>query len=199
METTLNKIREKSLCASRLVKLMSALGKTIADDEPISLRYIVESNGIVDALLCLRAVDGYDREKRLYAVFCANSVADRLTDARSKDAIAIAYKYANGLASRNDLAASASAAYAASAAASTASVAAYDAAYAAAYTAYAAYDAAYAAASAAAYDAAYSAYTAYTAASAYEVAYTNTRLAQKTEFLRMIDCIENGVKYDVDI
>ena len=39
-------------------KLLSNLGKTAADDEPLSLITILDSNGLDDAPWCLRAVTG---------------------------------------------------------------------------------------------------------------------------------------------
>lgn len=38
-------------------KLLNDLGKTQEDDEPLSLRVILQSNGLDDALWCLQAVD----------------------------------------------------------------------------------------------------------------------------------------------
>ena len=66
--TTLNKIRKHSPCADGWEKLLKSLGKNKADDEPLSLMTVLESNGLEDALWCLRACDGIDREARLYAV-----------------------------------------------------------------------------------------------------------------------------------
>ena len=118
MKTTLNKIREHSPCTSGWEKLLSYLGKTKADDEPLSLLTILDSNGLDDALWCLRAVEGYDREIRLYAVWCARQVQHLVTDQRSIDALDVAERYANGEATKSELAAAAgSARYAAATAA----------------------------------------------------------------------------------
>jgi len=113
MKTTLNQIREKSPCADGWKKLLAYLGKTKADDEPLSLITILDSNGIDDALWCLRAVTGYDREILLYAVWCARQVQHLMTDKRSLDALDVAERYANGLATENELAAASDAAWAA--------------------------------------------------------------------------------------
>ena len=96
MKTTLNKIREHKPCTSGWEKLLSYLGKTKADDEPLAITTILDSNGLDDALWCLRAVEGYDREIRLYAVWCARQVQHLLTDQRSLDALDVAERYANG-------------------------------------------------------------------------------------------------------
>jgi hypothetical protein len=160
MKTTLNKIRSKSPCTSGWTKLLKHLGKTVADDVELSLLTILESNGLDDTLWCLRAVDGYDKEKRLLAVAFAREVQHLMTDPRSLAAIDVAERFANGEATQEELrAADAYAAYAASAAARAA------AASAAAYAAYAAFAAARAAAWAAA---AYAAYAAYDADAAHD-------------------------------
>jgi len=103
MKTTLNKIRAHSPCESGWKKLLSNLGKTKADDEPISITYILDSNGLDDALWCLRAVDGYQREMRLYAVDCARSVQHLMKDQRSIDAIDVAERHAHGQATDAEL------------------------------------------------------------------------------------------------
>ena len=117
MKTTLNKIREHSPCASGWEKLLSYLGKTKADDEEISVLTILDSNGLDDAIWCLRAVEGYDREIRLYAVWCARQVRHLVTDKRSLDALDVAERYANGKATHDELNAARDAAWTAEAAA----------------------------------------------------------------------------------
>ena len=101
--TTLNKIRAYSPCADGWAKLLQHLGKTRADDEPLALATILESNGLDDALWCLRAVDGRDREKRLYAVWCARQVQHLMTDPRSVTALDVAERHANGQATDEEL------------------------------------------------------------------------------------------------
>ena len=105
MKTTLNKIRAHSPCTDGWEKLLKNLGKTKADDSPLALTAILESNGIDDALWCLRAVDGHEREMRLFAVDCARSVQQLMTDKLSLDALDVAERFANGLATQTELAA----------------------------------------------------------------------------------------------
>ena len=105
MKTTLNQIREKSPCAYGWKKLLAHLGKTKADDEPISIVTIIDSNGFSDALWCLNTVKNYDREIRLYAVWCARQVQHLMTDQRSLDALDVAGRFANGLSTAVELAA----------------------------------------------------------------------------------------------
>jgi len=105
MKTTLNQIREKSPCADGWKKLLAHLGKTTADDEALSIITILDSNGLDDALWCLQAVEGHDREIRLYAVWSARQVQHLMTDQKSIDALDVAERFANGLATDSELAA----------------------------------------------------------------------------------------------
>jgi len=79
-----------------------------------------------------------ERELRLFAVYCARRVEHLMTDRRSKDAIAVAERFANGEATVAELKAARAAAWAAYAAAWAAYAAADVAADAAAWAAYAA-------------------------------------------------------------
>ena len=103
MKTTLNKIRAHSPCEEGWEKLLKHLGKTKADDEPLSLLTILDSNGLDDALWCLRAVEGRDKEIRLYAVWCARQVQHLIQDTRSLAALDVAERYANGEATVEEL------------------------------------------------------------------------------------------------
>ena len=103
MKTTLNKIREHSPCTDGWQKLLTYLGKTKADAEPLAITTILDSNGLEDALWCLRAVEGKDREIRLFAVWCARQVQHLMTDQRSINALDVAERYANGQATEDEL------------------------------------------------------------------------------------------------
>src|SRR5690606_40470249 len=105
--------------------LLKNLGKTKADDEPLSFKRILESNGIKDAVWSLNVL-AY-KERCLFQADVAESVlhifeAKYPDDSRPRKAIKAIRDYHAGLISRNEL--DAYAAYAA-----------YDAAY--AYAAYA--------------------------------------------------------------
>jgi hypothetical protein len=102
--TTLNQIRDHSPCKEGWEKLLKHLGKTKADDEPLALLTILDSNGLDDALWCLRAVKGHEREMRIYAVWCARQVQHLMTDERSIAALDVAERYANGAACGAELA-----------------------------------------------------------------------------------------------
>ena len=103
MKTTLNKIKEHSPCVDGWKKLLTFLNKTEADDEELPLLTILESNGLDFALLALRTVDGFEKEKRLMACDFAESVVHLANDERCVNAIKVSRDYANGLASIEEL------------------------------------------------------------------------------------------------
>ena len=138
MQTTLKKIRAYQPCKEGWEKLLKHLGKTKADDEQLSLLTVLDSNGLDDAIWCMRAIEGRDKEIRLYAVWCARQVQHLTKDPRSLVALDVAERFANGEATVEELDAARAVAWGA----------AWDAAWAAAWAA--AGDAARAAAGAAA-------------------------------------------------
>jgi hypothetical protein len=117
MKTTLNKIRIHGPCADGWTKLLAHLSKTQADDEPLDLLTVLDSNGLDDTLWCFRAVDGHDREIRLFGVWCARQVQHLMTDQRSIDALDVSERFAKGHASIKELDAAKAAARAAARAA----------------------------------------------------------------------------------
>ena len=77
MKTTLNAIRAHRPCADGWFKLLKHLSTvegvgvgSLDEDKPMPIATILYSNGISDALWCLRAVKGYDRELSIYAAWC---------------------------------------------------------------------------------------------------------------------------------
>jgi hypothetical protein len=118
MQTTLNKIKPYSPCKDGWDKLLNHLNKTQADYEPLELRTILESNGLNDTIWAFRAVDGKDKEIRLFAADCAEMVLpiyekDYPDDKRPRLAIQAARDYANGLITMEEWAAARAAAWAA--------------------------------------------------------------------------------------
>ena len=105
MNTTLNLIRAHKPCVESWKKLLEHLGKHGHDDEPLSLITILDLLGLDDALWALRAVEGHDREIRLYAVWCARQVQHLMIDPRSTAALDVAERFANGAATKDELAA----------------------------------------------------------------------------------------------
>ena len=166
LTTTLNKIKEHNPCVSGYKKAL----EHFQDTDLIHLTDILESNGVEDAIWCLRVWPEYDREWRLFAVWCARQVQHNMIDQRSVDALDVVERYANGLATSDDLSEARDAAWSA---ARDADAAAAAAARSAAWAAeVAARSAALAAAAAAARSAA--------------------RSAQKIKLLEIIDKIEKG-------
>ena len=167
LTTTLNRIRAHRPCAGGWTTLLAYLGKSTADDEPLSFEIILASNGLDDALWCLRAEPQYARAYRLLAVWFARQVQHLMTDPRSLAALDVAERHANGEATHGELSAAWAAAW----------DAARDAAGAAAGAA--ARDAAWDAAKDAAWDAA--------GAVAWEAAWRAVISAQRIRFLQMIN------------
>jgi hypothetical protein len=175
--TTLNKIRAHSPCVKGWEKLLKHLGKTSADDEPLPLLTILESNGLDDCLWCLRSVPEHDREWRLFAVWCARQVQYLMTDPRSLAALDMAEKFANGQATyQTCLELEATWAAAREAAGAAAETAAREAAWAATWAT--AREAAEAAAGTATWATAW--------AAAWATAWAAAGEAQKTELIRII-------------
>ena len=116
LTTTLNRIRAHGPCRAGWEKLLTGLGKTVTDDEPLPYARILEINGLNDALWCCRVEPQFDREWRLYAVWCGRQVQHLMTDQRSIDALDVAERYANGNATDDELRAAWAAAAAAGAA-----------------------------------------------------------------------------------
>jgi len=161
--TTLRKIRECTPCEPGWEKLLRFLNKTSADDEPLDLLTILESNGVSDCVWAFRCAENNKPVYRLIAADFAESVLhiyeeEYQNDDRPRKAIQAARDYANNVIDKEELTSAWAAAEAAAEAAAL--DAALDAALAAARAAAldaaraAALDAAWAAAEAAALDAA---------------------------------------------
>ena len=93
--TTLNAIRAKSPCADGWKKLLAHLGKVQADDEPLHLLTILDSNGLCDTLWVMQQTGCDERLSRHFGAWCADQVlhlfeADRPDDPRPRNAIATA-------------------------------------------------------------------------------------------------------------
>ena len=108
--TTLNKIRSHSPCQEGWTTLLKHLNKTSADDEPLSLLTVLDSNGLDDAVWCLRTEPTPERIQRF-----ALAVARRTQHLhpQAKATLDVVERYLSGQASKADLNAAAYAAYAA--------------------------------------------------------------------------------------
>lgn len=92
--TTLNRIRAAKPCEEGWRKLLSYLSKTKADDEPLDLLTILNSNGFDDALWVLSFAMPDDRLARHFQAWCAEQVlhlyeAKHPNNTRVRDQIAM--------------------------------------------------------------------------------------------------------------
>jgi len=165
--TTLNKIRECDPCKDGWETLLKKLNKTKADDDELSFLTILESNGFDDALWCALSAPEYEKEWRLFAVWCIEQLS---TDEISILGLDVAEKYTNGEATKDELNAAWAAAWDAACAASRDSASA----------------AAWAEASAEASVAASNAACASAWAAAWAAAWDAARDAQKEQFIKII-------------
>ena len=72
--TTLNEIRRFGPCKPGWEKLLNHLGKTKADNEPLPLLTVLDSNGLDDAIWCLRVAP---EVSAVFARWCAELAAER--------------------------------------------------------------------------------------------------------------------------
>ena len=186
---SLQKIRDASPCQGGWEKLLKSKGGTAADmTAEFPLSDVLDSNDLDDTLWCLRCLPEHDRLWRKYAVWCARQVQHLMTDQRSIDALDVAWRHSDGLATDAELATAelataraARAAWAAWAAGAAARAAAWDAA------------------GEAAWDAARAAWAAWDAAEAAARAAWAARAAQKAKLIQILtagswvdDTKENG-------
>lgn len=125
LSTSFRRLYDHEACADRYRHLAKALGgiSKYGRTKPITILQILENNGLEDALWALPTVprsQEAEMEKfaRLFARWCARNtplpdgrtVWDLLADERSKSAIGVAERYANGGATKDELSAAWSAA-----------------------------------------------------------------------------------------
>ena len=92
--TTLNRIRNALPCRAGWSKLLAHLSKTTADDEPLPLLTVLNSNGLDNALWVLSYAMPDDRLARHFKAQCAEQVlhlfeAERPGATRVRDQIAM--------------------------------------------------------------------------------------------------------------
>lgn len=92
--TTLKAIRAALPCHDGWTKLLATLGKTKADDEPLPLLTVLDSNGLDDALWVLSNTECAPRLARHFQAWCAAQVlhifeAEYPNDTRVRDQIAM--------------------------------------------------------------------------------------------------------------
>ena len=101
--TTLRQIRQHNPCKEGWRTLLTFLGKTEADDEPLPLTTILQSNGLDDALWCLRTITGYDREITRFVLACVQEVSHLMTDQRSLDVLSALERHLESPLSKREL------------------------------------------------------------------------------------------------
>lgn len=103
MHTTIAAIRNHSPCAEgwRNAKRLNA--NSHPSDTLIPIRVVLSAVGLDDALWCLRAVEGHEKELRLFAASLARDVQHLMMDPQSHRAIDTAERYARGLAPEVEL------------------------------------------------------------------------------------------------
>jgi hypothetical protein len=118
LTTTLNRLHKAGACRERYAHLLAALGGPSVDhDAPINLLTILEHNGLEDALWALQATEkNCDRITRLFGCECAEAVLpiyerEYPADARPRNAIDTARRFALGAATPQELDAARAAAW----------------------------------------------------------------------------------------
>ena len=100
--TTLNAIRKHSPCESGWIKLLKHLGKSKSDGKSLPLSVILESNGIEDAIWCLRCLPKkYEKRIRYFNCDIAEHVLPIFEskypeDKRPREAIQAGRDFADG-------------------------------------------------------------------------------------------------------
>ena len=116
-EVTLKVLRQAKACKAGYNKIVCSLqGQPFTDKhrdmksyirfsykEPISLSFILENNGLYDALWVLRCIKDAARDIRLFSVWCARQVQHLMRDSRSTNALDVAERFANGKATKEEL------------------------------------------------------------------------------------------------
>src|SRR3990167_4432189 len=111
--TTLNRIREYKPCEEGWRKLLAHLGKTRADDEPLSFAVILGSNGLDDALWCCRCEPQHAKIWRGFAWGGARPGRALMKDEWSTICLDVMRRHIDGHATDDELAAAGEAARAA--------------------------------------------------------------------------------------
>lgn len=116
-KTTLNEIRRHTPCEGSWKKLLKHLGKIVADNDPVTIRAIYESNGLDDALWSLRVLPNeMDNAVRLLACDLVGPALQFVPagESRPKIAVDVTRRFARSEATADELAAARGAAQEAS-------------------------------------------------------------------------------------
>ena len=83
--------------------MLTFLGKTGADDDPLPLVTILQSNGLDDALWCIRTITGHDKEITRFVLACVQEVSHLMTDQRSLDVLSALARHLESPLSKREL------------------------------------------------------------------------------------------------
>jgi hypothetical protein len=113
LATTLNRIYSQQPCVAGWRRGLVALGKTQADDEPLTFLELADKGktcalaqgrfSVFDMFWCTKSAPEYDDHWRRFTVWCVRQVQDQLSDPRSLQALDVAESYAEGVASLAEL------------------------------------------------------------------------------------------------
>jgi hypothetical protein len=101
--TTLNQILKHNPPKGVWITLLRKLCKAAPDDEPLPLVAILDRYALSEAVWCLRTVEGYDNEIRLFAIAAAREVQHLTRTPQSVEALDVAERYAHGKATDEEL------------------------------------------------------------------------------------------------
>lgn len=76
LTTTLNRLKEQPFDENNWEELLTFLGKTGPDDEPLPLAAVMEAIDVYDAAGALATVPGHDAAVRLFACACLRRILD---------------------------------------------------------------------------------------------------------------------------
>lgn len=102
IQITLNKIEEAKPCKPGWRKVLRAHEKLGRDTE-FPLLSVLDSNSLEDTIWCMRCLPEYEALWRKYGVWCAAQVEHLMTDDRSKNALRVAWRHSEGLATDEEL------------------------------------------------------------------------------------------------
>jgi hypothetical protein len=111
---TLKKIKKYNPCESGWERLLASKGGDVANiNAEFPMMDILDSNGLNDCLWASRCLPEHNNLWRKYAVWCAREVQHLMTQQRSIDALDVARRHSEGLATDEELAAAEGVAWAA--------------------------------------------------------------------------------------
>lgn len=116
-EVTLKVLRQERACKEGYNRVVCGLqGQPFTDEhsdmksyiqfaceEPIPLSFILENNGLNDALWAMHCIKDAYRDISLFSVWCARQVQHLMRDSRSTNALDVAERFANGKATKEEL------------------------------------------------------------------------------------------------